>query len=210
MDRSRRRLAVVAGLALSIAVLYVLSPRLLTAWGALLVHEDPLERTDAIIVLAPMLDRVVEAARLYGEGYAPLVILTREPAVPVDLFLAERGVAVESSEEERRRALIALGVPDSAITILPRPVTSTADEAQFFAEWARAHPVRSVTVVTSPPHTGRARLVFQRTLRGTGIEVRVRPSTLHEFRADTWWRGRATLRDTLYESQKLVYYWMFE
>jgi uncharacterized SAM-binding protein YcdF (DUF218 family) len=87
---------------------------------------------------------------------------------------------------------------------------STADEARFFAEWARTHPIRRVIVVTSPPHSGRSRITFRRATENLGIEVLTWPSSRHPFRRDTWWRSRGTLRDGLLEWQKLVYYRLVE
>ena len=75
----RRRTAWIAAGILAIALLvYALSPRLLTAAGNQLIHSDPLQRADVIMVLAPLLDRIVEAATLYRQGYAPFLIIAPE------------------------------------------------------------------------------------------------------------------------------------
>ena len=64
-------------------VAYQLRAPLLTRLGGLLYHEDVLEPADAIVVLGGgQLDRVIEAADLFSEGYAPVVLLTREPESP--------------------------------------------------------------------------------------------------------------------------------
>jgi uncharacterized SAM-binding protein YcdF (DUF218 family) len=89
-------------------------------------------------------------------------------------------------------------------------VMSTSDEARVFAQWAQGRAIRSALLVTSPPHTARSRLTFRDALRDTGIEVRVRPSTLDPFRADRWWQSRVTLREGVIEAQKLLYYRLFE
>ena len=190
-------------------VLYALSPAILRAMGAQLIHADPLQRSDAIIVLAPFLDRVMEGADLYRSGYAPVVILTRGQREEVENELIGRGI-IGSLEDRRRQALIALGVPAQAIVVLDPLADSTADEAQAFANWARSHPVQRVIVVTSPPHTARSRLAFTRAVENLAIEVLMRPSTRNKFRSDTWWRGRDTLRDGVLELQKLVFYRLVE
>lgn len=192
------------------ALLYAGSAPLLTAAGNQLVHEDPVERVDVIIVLAPGLDRVIEAAQLYGAGYTPQIVLTREPPVRSIAFLRSAGVEVETGEDLRRRVLEELGVPASSIVVLKDIVTSTADEARAFARWASQRPIRSVLVVTSPSHTGRSRLTFQHTLRDLPLKVLVRPSKIETFEPDNWWRSRAGLRDGILEWQKLVYYQLVE
>ena len=198
-----------AGLLAMAVVLYAFSPTLLTAVGEQLIHADTLQRADAIIVLAPFLDRVMEGADLYKQGHAPVVILTRPTRDAGEQELIDRQI-IEGSEERKRLALIALGVPADAIVILEPVVDSTADEARAFAEWARRHPIRRVIVVTSPLHTGRSRLTFIRALENLPIEVLVRPSSRNAFRSDTWWRSRDTFRDGLIEWQKLVYYRLIE
>jgi uncharacterized SAM-binding protein YcdF (DUF218 family) len=207
--RRRRWMRVAAGLFVIAVVLYAFSPTLLTAVGEQLIHADTPQRADAIIVLAPFLDRLMEAADLYRQGLAPVVILTRMSRDAGEQELIDRQI-IESSEERKRRALIALGVRADAIVVLDPVVDSTADEARAFAEWARRHPIRRAIVVTSPLHTGRSRRTFIRAVEKLPIEVLVRPSSRNTFRSDTWWRSRDTLRDGLIEWQKLVYYRLVE
>jgi uncharacterized SAM-binding protein YcdF (DUF218 family) len=207
--RHRQWIRIVAGLAAAALVLYALTPAMLRAVGAQLIHEDPLVHADAIIVLAPYLDRVMEAADLYKQGYAALVILTRGTREPAEQELIDRHL-VESSEERRRGVLMALGVPADAIVLLDPLADSTADEARAFAQWATRHPIRKLIVVTSPLHTGRSRLTFRRAVENLPIDVIVRPTTRNVFRSDTWWRRRDTFRDGLIELQKLVYYRLIE
>jgi uncharacterized SAM-binding protein YcdF (DUF218 family) len=191
-------------------LLYAASTPLMTAAGRQLVHDDPLRRVDAIIALASGLDRLVEAADLFKDGYAAQLVLTSEPLTPAEEFLIDRRIEVETADRRRRRILEALGVPASAIVILPEPVNSTVEEAHVFAKWASTHPVRSLMIVTSPPHTARARLTFMHELQDRNIEVFSRAARLGAFRPDSWWRSRATLRDGVLEWQKLVYYRLVE
>lgn len=207
--RRRKWTWIAAGILAAAFLVYALSPRLLTAAGNQLIHSDPLQPADVIVVLAPLLDRVMEAAELYRQGYAPLVIVTR-PARDIGAQeLIDRGI-FKSSEEQRRDVLIALGVSPGSIVILDRLADSTAEEARLFAEWASGHPIRRAIVVTSPPHTYRSRQTFMRAVENLGLEILVHPSSRHPFRADTWWRSRGTLRDGMSEWQKLVYYRLIE
>jgi len=200
---------IAAGLLAAALMTWALSPTLLTAAGSQLIHSDPLQRADVIVVLAPFMDRVMEAAELYRQGYAPVVIVTRASRDIGEQELIDRGV-IKSAEDQRRDALISLGVPAASIVILDGLADSTADEALKFAEWAARRPIRRAIVVTSPPHTYRSRQTFIRAVENLGLDILVHPSSRHAFRGDTWWRNRGTLRDGISEWQKIVYYRLFE
>lgn len=209
-SRSVRVTRIAVGIVAAAILIYAVSTPMLTLIGQQLVHVDPLERVDAMVVLASSTDRVVEAAELYRGGYAPLIVLTTDPPDPSDQFLRSRGIYVETSEQHRQRILQALGVPASAIVVLEDVVNSTADEALFLARWSRGRAIRSVMVVTSPTHSGRARLTFVHALRDLDIRVICRTSKLSRFRTDTWWHSRDTVRDVVIEWEKLMYYRAFE
>lgn len=212
--RARRRgarllkIAVVLGFAA--LSMYTASGPLLTMLGRQLVHADPPERVDVMIVLASGVDRVIEAAQLYKAGYAPLVLLTTDPRDPSLEFLRSRGIHIETSEEVRQRILQGLGVPPASVLFLDEVVNSTADEARLFADWARQRPIRSVMIVTSPSHTARSRLTFRNALKDRQVKIVVRPSTLARFRPESWWKSRYTLREGIIEWQKLVYFALVE
>ena len=210
VGRSRLLLCAAALLGAIAAILYAYSTPLLTLVGEQLIHTDPLERVDAMVVLASGVDRVIEAAELYREGYAPLIVLTKDPPGPTQQFLRSRGIDVVTSEERRQQILHALGVPPAAIVVLDEVIRSTADEARTFARWSSGRPIRSVIIVTSPAHSARSRLTFAHALQDQEIRVLVRPSKLALFRSDTWWYSRDTLREAVIEWQKLVYYRLFE
>src|SRR5215831_844808 len=105
--------------AAAVAVAAVLAFR---AAGRYLVIADPEPaRADAVVMLAGSVsDRVLETARLYHEGRASLVVLTREPLARGAAALHARGVRLPEDSELAREALIALGVPSSAIRTLGR------------------------------------------------------------------------------------------
>ena len=188
-------------------VVYQLRAPLLTRVGGLLYHEDPLASADAIVVLSGGgLDRTVEAADLFASGYAPIVVLTRMPEVPVVAELQARGLDVSTELELRLDYLEALGVPRDATTVLQRVVESTQAEAELVAEWAESRQIGRVIVVTAGYHTARARFVFDRVLRGRPTEVLIRSSSLSAFTPGTWWHTRSDRRNGLFELEKYVYY----
>ncbi|MNC91585.1 hypothetical protein D3C83_78730 [compost metagenome] len=49
---------------------------------------------------------------------------------------------------------------------------------------------------------------MNRRLGPAGVSVIVRASRYDRTEADVWWRNRSTLRFTLFESQRLLGYWI--
>ena len=207
----RRRLAWITLLALVLAAgAYFARVPLLTRIGTHLVRVDPLARGDAIVVLSggtPM--REIEAADLYLAGYAPTVLLTVEGEPPAWDVLRARGMRFETRLDLRKRVIRALGVPDSAVTVLDGArVNSTRMETELIKEWVSSHRAKRIIVVTSPFHTARSSLIFSRMLRSEGVEVLTRPAPLDPFQADGWWRDRDQLRSGIIEWQKLLFYYV--
>ena len=190
-----------------VSVAYLARARVLTWVGSQLVHADPLEPADALVVLGGGLsDRLIEAADLYLADYAPLVVLTRPPEPSGVMALKRRGVKVESTMERQLRYFREIGVPASAVTALSETVTSTDQEASLVARWAQNRDVQSLIIVTSRFHTGRSHFIFDRRFRDTGITIRIHPSRFKRFDPESWWRNRDRLREGVFEFQKLIFY----
>jgi uncharacterized SAM-binding protein YcdF (DUF218 family) len=198
----RLALLLAAGAALALAVAFA---------GRILVVADPLPRSaDAIVVLAGSIpDRVLEAADLYHSGIAPIVVVTRERDRPADVVLRRRGVDLPASDVLTLAALERLGVPARATVRLRRRAFSTASEARTIARWACRKGLRQLVVVTSRPHTRRARLILRRAL-GPDVQVAVRPSRYDTFSAGRWWRIRHHAKVVLREYQQLAHHWLRE
>src|SRR5689334_4781314 len=120
-------------------VVLALSGTLLTSWlardailasvGGLIVAEDPLQPADALVVsLASTRAGSLEAARLYHQRLAPLVIVPRESETPADHDIRALGVALLAPHELARAILERRGVPRTAIVVLDEPVDGTAHE----------------------------------------------------------------------------------
>lgn len=196
------RLAAVA--ALLLVLVAVAAPRL----GAWLVVEDPLQKADAIFVLGgTMFERPLEAVDLYHEGWAPRMLLMRQIADDGEVELQRRGVQYHREIDVQVDVLTRLGVPLAAIEILGEQ-DSTKDEADALRDIVVARNWSRVIVVTSKQHTRRARLVMNRRVATTGGQVILRASRYDLTATDGWWRQRGTLRFTLFETQRLIAYWL--
>ena len=202
MKRHLTRAAVV------LAVLLIIGSIAFSRLGAFLVVVDPLEKADAIIVLGgTMYERQLEAVDLYKAGMAPRICLFREIADYGERELIARGVPYLRSIDVQIEAMEKLSVPRSAITILDQ-ADSTADEASHLLELVKKDHLSRIIIVTSKQHTRRARLVMRRRLTPAGVTVMVRPTSYDKSEVDHWWRELATLRFTLFESQRLLLYWI--
>jgi uncharacterized SAM-binding protein YcdF (DUF218 family) len=192
----------------TLTLTYAARAPLLTWVGGLLVWEDPLRPAGAIVVLAGATPgREIEAARLYGEGLAPRVVLPRSPEAAGAPLLRELGITTKGLYDLRLDVLRALDVADGAIVRLIPTVDSTAEEAEAVVAWAKRNQVASLIVVTSRFHTRRVRLTYDRVAASRGIDVMVHPVDRDGgFEPDTWWRSRTSLRTGLYELQKLLFY----
>lgn len=194
--------------ALVLAPLLLVSAATFPRLGSWLVVQDPLAKSDTIIVLGgTMYERQLEAVDLYNEGWAPRVHLFREVIDWGELALIERRVPYTTVVDLQIDAMVRLGVPREAIAVLDR-AGSTAEEADFVRRLVAAERLSSVIIVSSKQHTRRVRLVMRRKLDGTGAAVVVRPSRYDRSDVDRWWSERATLRFTLFETQRLLGYWI--
>ncbi len=188
-------------------VLYELRAPILSWVGGLLYHADPLVPADAIMVLAgDSMDRDLEAADLFAQGYGPTILLTRTPESPVFPTLRSRGLDVISNIEIRLNYLEALGVPRADVTVLQRTVETTQEEASLVAEWAESRQIERIIVVTSAFHTARTRCAFDQMFRDMSTEILVHPSGESTFDPDTWWHTRSEFRNSLFELEKYAYY----
>jgi uncharacterized SAM-binding protein YcdF (DUF218 family) len=194
--------------AVILAAVLILATVALSKLGAFLVVSDPLQKSDAIIVLGgTMYERQLEAVDLYKAGMAPRICLFREVADYGERELIARGVAFLRAVDVQVDAMEKLGVPREVITILDE-AASTADEASHVQALVMKDHMSRVIIVTSKQHTRRARLVMRRRLASTGVTVMVHPTSYDKAEVDHWWRQRATLRFTLFESQRLLAYWI--
>jgi uncharacterized SAM-binding protein YcdF (DUF218 family) len=166
----------------------------LSAWGAaeaLIVHSE-LPRADALVVLAgssTYLERTQRAAQLFHEGRAPKVILTNDNL--------QGGWSVEQQRnpffvELAAAELQKQSVPPDRIEIIPQVVSSTYEEAVRVREYALAHGLRSILVVTSAYQSRRALWTLRRVFAGSGVLVgldAIPPGQQTPPPATWWWHA---------------------
>jgi uncharacterized SAM-binding protein YcdF (DUF218 family) len=175
--------------------------------GRFMAGEDPLDRADAIFVLAgTRAERPLEAADLFRDGYAPRIVVTRAPVEQAVFYVEQRGITVATDFDLTKEILVQLGVPESALIAPARIHDNTAEEAQTLRELAVQRQWRRVIVVTSKYHLRRAGLASRRALRGTDVQLLMRGSRYDASTPARWWTRRSDIRWLVSEVPKLVAY----
>lgn len=177
---------------------------------ALIVSADDLPKADAIVVLSgssTYLERTHKAAELYNQGRAPLVVLTDDNTRGGWSSAQQRNpYFVERAHEE----LVKQGVPPAQIRVAPGIASGTREEAQIIRDYAVAHGLRSVLVVTSAYHSRRALRTLRQTLADTGttLGIATAPPGWQTPAPTFWWLHFEGWRSVGGEYVKLIYYWL--
>jgi len=184
----------------------------LVAWvGAQsLVVKSELPSADAIVVLSgssTYVERTAWAAGLYREGRAPIIILTNDGLIGGWNKAEQRNpyfyeLAAKELEQQ--------GVPPDKIQVASEPALGTYEESLVVREYATAHKLKRLLVVTSAYHSRRALWSMRRACEGSGIEVGIDgpPPGLQTPPPATWWMRRKGWRVVAAEYVKMIYYRM--
>ena len=154
-----------------------------------------------------MYERQMEAVDLLKEGWAPKIYVLRELADWGEAELIARGIPYTRIVDLQIDTMKKLGVPGESIGVLDA-AGSTAEEAQHVLRLATEQRYARLIVVSSKQHTRRARMVMNRRLQPAGVKIIMRASRYDRANVDRWWSERATLRFTLFETQRLFGYWI--
>lgn len=202
----RRRLVILIGLLGAV----VLWPLLAWAGAHLLIVKSEIALADAIVVMSGSsthIERADWAAKLYREGRAPVVILTDD-----------RLIAGWDRKEERnpyfyelaKRELVNRGVPESKIQVVSDIALGTYEESLGVRDYASAHKLKRLLIVTSAYHTRRTLWSLRHACEGSGIEIGIDspPPGWQTPAPSRWWWRRWGWKVVAGEYVKLVYYWM--
>ncbi len=161
----------------------IFSEPLLNGISRALVHEDPLVKVDAIVVLAGGNgNRIEAAARLYHEGFGKRLFFSGFRLYP----------GIYTSTRMKNYAL-KLGVPeDNMIISIPDVEVSTRGESVANIDLLKKNQVKNFILVTSSYHTRRAKLIYENTisLSESDIKFLVYPAKDPFVPIQGWWRVR--------------------
>ena len=171
-----------------------------------LVVQKPLEKADAIVILSgseEYIERSHEAAEILKNGISLKIFLTDDGLKGGWNNELKRN---PSWEEHARWELIALGVREDAIEVLPTIVQGTSVEAELIVEEVAKRGIKSVVLVTSAYHSRRAIWSFDRAIRRQNLTLTVGVQSPPSRPGPFWWlsgKGWATVG---IECMKTAYY----
>jgi uncharacterized SAM-binding protein YcdF (DUF218 family) len=175
--------------------------------GRYLVYEDPLEKADAIVILAgARVERWLEGVDLYRAGWAPRIVISPGRMEDAEVRIRSMGIRFPSDAELARDAVLQMKVPGSAVEMLPGSLDNTAQEAAAVHQLATERHWARLIVVTSKYHTRRARFAFARQFKGSNLQILVRASHYDTSIPERWWTRRGDARYVASELEKLLAY----
>ncbi len=164
----------------------------LTQLGSYLVCSDPPQRADLILVMGGdfLGPRMVKAAQLASEGFAPLVLVSGPPYR--DRPEGEFGVDF----------LVRQGYPRGWFAIFGHHQASTLGEVLALRSELRRRAVRSVIVVTSEYHSRRCALLFR--LFCPELRLISSPGPDPHYHVQAWWRDESSRKLFFSEWTKIL------
>ena len=178
----------------------IFSEPLLNSVSRSLVYEDPLVKTEAIVVLAGGNgNRIEAAARLYLEGFGEKLF-----------FSGFRMYPETYTSTLMKNYALKLGVPeDKIIAWIPDVEVSTRGESVANLELLNKNHIKKFILVTSAYHTRRAKLMYENavSLLGYDIEFLVYPAPDPFVPVEGWWKLRTGQKGIFFEYVKSVAYY---
>lgn len=201
-------------LKLLLSLLFITASLLLFRYaGTYLVKKDPLQKSDAsLILMGSIADRVLQAAVVHKQGMANEVLIVNNIQYGSE-YLAQYDVFIPNFAALSKQALRQFGIPDSLITIIPGRATSTRDEARLAATWLANHPhIDTLMLISSAAHMRRAHLIFKHEFRRQGLHIHLTTSTnpYSGFNAKKWWRDRESAKQVFMEYVKISSFLLVE
>jgi len=175
----------------ALGVLIVLGAFALSRAGVALRVSDPLQPAAAIVVIGGKVPfRAMKGADLYKQQLAPEVWLTMGNRSAAEVEMEELGVQPTLEHIYSQAVLEKLGVPASAIHVIPGRNNNTATEVKTIAAYAKERRVARVVLVTSSYHSRRVRSLWHR-LVGDSPQAIVQFTDEEPFNAGRWWTDSA-------------------
>ena len=204
--RRTRVAGVLAVLVAALAAIPAVRHGVLRSLGGLLVVADPIEPGDVVAIsesggVGEFQAAEIEASELFQRRLFTRVMVLMPSPDQMDDELARRGVKLENAVLATLRQL---GIPAAAVVALDAGEGGTTESTRAVASWVRDHPSR-VLVIIGAAHARRYRRALRRVWPVNAPPPRVTFPSRTMFRSDDWWRSRRTLRDGLFELQKLAW-----
>lgn len=194
-----RLLKLILTIALTAGVLFLSHAPLLTQAGKMIIRQDEMKPADAIVVLAgEETERVEYGVKLFKKGWArkDMIIMAGGPLVWKYTWAGLMKAHAES-----------LNVPAGKILIEDKS-RSTEEDAIYTKEILQKNHIASIILVTSPYHSRRASIIFERVL-GKDISIINAPAENSWLEIRDWWKRRRERTMVLNEFSKYIWLWVF-
>ncbi|HSE84246.1 MAG TPA: YdcF family protein [Thermodesulfobacteriota bacterium] len=209
MTRRQKAVFFILLIILAASLIAVYHEAILVSLGEYLITEQRLEKADAIFILGGSVpDRILEGIDVYKQGYAPVIILSREQKPRGYDALLKLGIKLPEGYDLNRMIATKLGVPASSIFVINRRVNSTYMEMQVLHDFLKEKNIKSVILVSSKSHTTRVTKLFNFVNNGKKIKGITRPSKYDDFDPENWWKSRDQTKQIIFEYQKLIHYYL--
>lgn len=185
------------------AIAAIFHQKLLRSCATLLMHEDELQKAEAIFILSGGgYDRGNEAVKLFRLGYSHRLICPGGNS-----FTELKVFDIDTLESDMTVAnLKRLNIPDSCITQL-KYGTSTREEFDTIIGYCKTMQFKKIIVLSSRLHTARVNSVFRPKMESSGIQLILHGAPSSRFDEYYWWQSEDGLIAVNNEWIKTMYYW---
>jgi uncharacterized SAM-binding protein YcdF (DUF218 family) len=175
----------------------LLHATILGALGGYLVRAGAPEKADIAVVLAGdfLGNRILKAASLVRDGYAPKVLVSGPPGV---YGYFESDLAIPFAVKN--------GYPESYFVSFKHQAHSTMEEARAILPELRGMGVQKVLLVTSNYHTRRSGRIFR--AMAPDLTFYVVAASDPNFSPQRWWKNREGRKTFVIEWMKTVAEWV--
>ena len=192
-----------------ILLAYIFRGEILSSYARLLTVNNATDGADAMIIMSGNIDtRPAHAAKLYHNGYAKRVFLTREKN-----WLGHLSPYVEARNLYARQALLREKVPVEFLPGKhPEGAMSTLDEVYDVVDFLKQNnEIQHIILVTDEPHTYRTNYIFNKVFRQNGlghIQLEMAAAPNDVFNETNWYQTEKGVVFYLEETIKIPFYWL--
>ncbi len=163
-----------------------------------LIVVEPPKSADVIIVLSGgnMAQRVDYGVKLYKLDYGKKILMSGGPIL----------WNITAAEIMKQHAMY-LGVPADAI-LMEKESTTTYENAQYSLDIMLDQDFKSAMVVTSPYHTRRTRIIFEKYFNGKGVDLTICAFPYKQLKHKKWWQDEVMMQFITNEYLKLVWHYL--
>ena len=201
---------VAAAVLLTLPLLYFSVGALLPALGGFLVRSNDPTPSEAVVVLSTGIEyypRLIEAARLFREGFAGKVVINGNRKTKVLRDLEMKGFTPCCPwYENALRILSLLGVPrDRVVTISAEDAYDTVSESEAVGRELIRAGIKSIILTTSKSHTRRAQYIWEHTFPDQ-FSIQTVAAQTDPYSPTEWWKEGRQIRWVLAEYGAWIYY----